>query len=59
MVVQNRSAQTIRQQAQKLVARWNDLQQYLAKIPAGDRELIARTSRHIAPALAKLQVMYY
>jgi hypothetical protein len=58
-VVQNRGASIIRQQSQQLVARWNDLQQYLAKIPTDDRELIARTSRHIAPALAKLQVMYY
>jgi hypothetical protein len=58
-VVQNRGTNMIRQQSQDLVARWNDLQQYLAKIPANDRAQIARTSKQIAPALAKLQVMYY
>jgi hypothetical protein len=58
-VAQKHSASTIRQQSQALVSQWNDLQQYLAKIPADERAHIARTSGQIGPALAKLQVMYY
>ncbi len=58
-VIDRRSDGQIRQQTNDLSAQWNDLQQFLAKVPESDRAQIARSAQQIGPALAKLQIMYY
>lgn len=58
-VMQNANTTQIRQQTTELSRQWKELQQHLGRIPENDRAQIARTTQHIGPALAKLQVMYY
>ncbi len=48
----------IRRIARKMSQQWTDLQRYLEKIPFSQRQELAMTSREIAPAMAKLQVMH-
>ena len=57
-VAQNGNEAQIRQLAVDLARRWADMQRYLQQIPNNERGQIAQTAGQIAPALAKLQVLY-
>ncbi len=58
-VAERRTSAQLRTQANDLATQWNALQQVLAKIPEPDRSQISRSTQHIGPALAKLQILYY
>lgn len=48
----------IRQLTGDLAQQWNELQQVISQIPHDQQGELIRTSQHIAPAMAKLQVIH-
>ncbi len=57
-VSRNAQESELRQTTRQVASEWARLQQYIARVPANDRAQLVRTVEHIAPAIAKLQVMY-